>query len=82
MTISLSEKVKINGKESIFFEPNLDLKKHLSDLVKSTPLAKNALALIDPYGNFLLARADRFDVSPIHSSIVNVVADYQKFYFD
>lgn len=38
------------------------------------------MALIDPYGNLLLARADRFDISPIHTAVVNAVEDYSKFY--
>jgi hypothetical protein len=51
-------------------------------LLSSTPGAKNAAALIDSHGNLLLARADRFDISPIHSAIVNVFKEYGKFYFE
>ena len=40
--------------------------------MKNTPLAKNALALIDSFGNVLFARADRFDLSPIKTCMANV----------
>jgi hypothetical protein len=30
----------------------------------------------------LLTRADRFDISPIHSAIINVFKEYGKFYFE
>jgi hypothetical protein len=65
-----------------FFKPTAELKDLLTSLVKATPHAKNALALIDPFGNLLIARADRFDISPVHSAIVNVVKDYGEFYLN
>ena len=49
--------------------------------MESTPQAKNAVALIDTFGNLLLARADRFDISPMLSAIVNLAQDYGKFCF-
>lgn len=55
---------------------------HLEVLVQSTPHAKNALALVDSFGNLVMSRPDRFDLSPVHSSIVNTVIDYGKFYFE
>jgi hypothetical protein len=53
----------------------------MTKLVESTPQAKNAVALIDTFGNLLLARADRFDISPIHSAMVNLAQDYTNFCF-
>lgn len=49
--------------------------------MKENPLARNALALIDYFGNLILARSDRFDISPINSAIFNVVSDYSEFRF-
>lgn len=82
LTIHLKDRVTVDGKITQSFEPTPELRHHLTQLVKSTPQAKNALALIDPHGNLLLARPDRFDVSPVHTAIVNVVIDYSQFYFE
>lgn len=49
--------------------------------MKKTPLAKNAVALIDSFGNLLFACADRFDISPIKTAIVNVIVEYSELYF-
>ena len=59
-----------------FRKPNAALKDTLSRLVASTPRATNAVAYIDPYGNLISAFADRFDVSPIATALMNLVQSY------
>lgn len=82
LTIQLTERVVIDGVATSSFEPNEQLKDLLSQLLSTTPGAKNALALIDPHGSLLLARADRFDISPIHSAIITAFREYGKLYFE
>ena len=49
----------------------------LLTLVKdSAPEAKNAVALLDPFGNVILCLADRFDLSPVHTAFMNVTQSY------
>jgi cytosine deaminase len=61
---------------SDFRQPNAALKNLLSELVASTPRASNAVAYIDPFGNLISAFADRFDVSPISTALMNLVQSY------
>lgn len=61
---------------SDFRQPNSTLKNLLTELVASTPKATNAVAYIDPFGNLLSAFADRFDVSPISTALMNLVQSY------
>jgi hypothetical protein len=43
--------------------------------------AKNALAIVDPFGNLLALGSDRFDISPIHTSMHKVLGDLTEFRF-
>jgi len=61
---------------SDFRKPNAELKDRLNDLVLSTPKATNAVAYIDPFGNLISAFADRFDISPIATALMNLVQSY------
>lgn len=79
LTVVLSQPVCAG---SICYRPNKELKEILTKLVKKTPAATNAVALVDPLGNLLAARADRFDLSPVHTAIVNAVKDYSLFRFE
>lgn len=79
LTNTMSQRVNAG---SYYYRPNKALKNMLQHLVASTPMAKNAIAIIDPNGNLLLARADRFDVSPVHTAIVSASKDYSLFCFE
>lgn len=59
-----------------FRAPDATLQQILSDLVDNTPQAGNAVALIDPFGNLLVAVADRFDRSPLATAFMNAVQAY------
>jgi len=59
-----------------FRQPNAALRDLLAQLVASTPRATNAVAYIDPFGNLISAFADRFDVSPIATALMNLVQSY------
>jgi hypothetical protein len=39
-------------------------------------MANNAVAYIDPFGNLISAFADRFDISPIATALMNLVQSY------
>lgn len=65
-----------------FRRPDAALEKLLTDLVASTPQAKNAVAYIDPFGNLISAFADRFDISPIATAFMNVVQSYSRTRFE
>jgi tRNA(Arg) A34 adenosine deaminase TadA len=61
--------------------PDHILKNYLTALKQQTPGARNAVALIDYYGNLLMASADRFDISPISTAFMNTIQDYSKLRF-
>lgn len=57
------------------------VKNYLTALKQRTPGARNAVALIDYYGNLLMASADRFDISPISTAFMTTIQDYSKLRF-
>jgi tRNA(Arg) A34 adenosine deaminase TadA len=65
-----------------FYKANEDLYRILLDLKQNTPLAKNAVALIDPFGNLLMATADRYDISPIQTAFMQLIQQYSKLRFN
>lgn len=64
------------------YRPTIELYDLLRDLKSNTAGADNAVALIDPFGNLLLASADTFAVSPIATAFMNVVQDYSSIRFN
>ena len=78
LSIALSQRVSAG---SSCFWPSQALKDTLVKLVQNTPKARNAVAVVGPLGNLLLARADRFDVSPVHTALVCATKDYSLFCF-
>ncbi len=62
--------------------PDDALRRLLEDLVSAQPLAVNAVALIDPFGNLVAAAPDTFDVSPINTGFMNVVEGYSQARFE
>lgn len=48
----------------------------LKRVKENTPQARNAVALVDPFGNLVLCLADRFDKSPVHTAFMNVTRAY------
>jgi hypothetical protein len=73
----LTEKVSPEGERAMHhFEPTDEIKDLLEKLMEKTPLALNAAALVDPHGNLLLTRADRYDISPINTALFNLISDY------
>jgi cytosine deaminase len=65
-----------------FRAPDATLKGILTALMNSTSRAKNAVALVDPFGNLIMASADTFDVSPVATGFMNLVQDYSKIRFN
>lgn len=65
-----------------FRAPDATLKGILTALVNSTPRAKNAVALIDPFGNLIMASADTFDINPVATGFMNLVQEYSKIRFN
>jgi len=65
-----------------FRAPDATLKGILTTLVNSTPRAKNAVAIIDPFGNLIMASADTFDVNPVATGFMNLVQGYSKIRFN
>ncbi len=61
--------------------PDNNLKNYLTALKQKTPGASNAVALIDYYGNLLMASADRFDISPISTAFMTTVQNYSQLRF-
>jgi hypothetical protein len=56
--------------------PDQELYNILTRVKDSTPHAKNAVALLDPFGNLVLCFADTFDQSPVHTAFMNVTQAY------
>ena len=56
--------------------PGAQLYELLTLVKDSAPEAKNAVALLDPFGNVILCLADRFDLSPVHTAFMNVTQSY------
>jgi tRNA(Arg) A34 adenosine deaminase TadA len=56
--------------------PNAQLLDILQKTKNATPDAKNAVALLDPFGNVILCLADSFDISPVHNAFMNVTRSY------
>ena len=81
MSLTLTQKVIVNGKETAFFQPSELLKNLLEKEVSQYEKAKNALAIIDPFGNLLALGSDRFDLSPIHTAMHKVLGDLTEFRF-
>jgi len=61
--------------------PDATLKSYLQKLIQQNVGAKNAVALIDYYGNLLMASADRFDISPVATAFMTTVQNYSKLRF-
>ena len=59
-------------------KPDAVLKNYLQRLVQQTSGAKNAVALVDYYGNLLMASADRFDINPVATAFMTTVQNYSK----
>ena len=78
---SLSVVLTERQENSQYYQPNQKLYQLLKQLRDSTPGAKNAVALIDPFRNLLLASADRFDISPVATAFMNVVQQYAELRF-
>ena len=49
--------------------------------MERTPGARNAVALIDFYGNLLMASADRFDINPIATAFMTTTQEYARLRF-
>lgn len=60
-------------------KPDAKLKEYLVNLNKNTPGSKNAVALIDPFGNLIAASADRFDIGSAYTAYMNTVRQYALF---
>lgn len=58
--------------------PDQQILNELQDVLSSASNAKNAVALIDQFGNLVLCMADTFDVSPVHAAFMNVTQAYAK----
>lgn len=56
--------------------PNSELYSLLVDVKESQPGAKNAVALLDPFGNVVLCLPDTYEVSPVHTAFMNVTQSY------
>lgn len=56
--------------------PNTQLLELLKKTKNTKPGAKNAVALLDPFGNLVLCMADSFDISPVHTAFMNVTRSY------
>ena len=67
---------------SDYRRPDAALKQLLLDQRDASPGAKNAVALIDPFGNVVAAAPDTFDVSPINTGFMNVVEGYSQARFE
>ena len=65
-------KVKVPNKRL----PNAELHSILKNVQDSEPNAKNAVALLDPFGNVILCLPDTFDKSPVHTAFMNVTRSY------
>lgn len=63
---------------SDYRRPDDALRRLLEDMVSAQPMATNAVALIDPFGNLVAAAPDTFDVSPINTAFMNVVEGYSQ----
>ncbi|TXH40268.1 MAG: nucleoside deaminase [Actinobacteria bacterium] len=61
--------------------PDAVLRDYLTGLVERTPGARNAVALIDFYGNLLMASADRFDINPIATAFMTTTQEYARLRF-
>ena len=56
--------------------PDQELYNILTRVKDSTPNAKNAVALLDPFGNLVLCFADTFEQSPVHTAFMNLTQAY------
>lgn len=56
--------------------PNAQLLDLLQNTKNAKSGAKNAVALLDPFGNVVLCLADSFDISPVHTAFMNVTQSY------
>jgi cytosine deaminase len=56
--------------------PDAELYKLLILVKDSAPQAKNAVALLDPFGNVVLCLADSFDLGPVYTAFMNVTQAY------
>ena len=56
--------------------PNTELFNLLKKAKDSEPNAKNAVALLDPFGNVILCLPDTFNLSPVHTAFMNVTRHY------
>ncbi len=58
--------------------PDGQILNELQHVLDSASNAKNAVALIDPFGNLVLCLPDTFDESPVHAAFMNVTQAYAK----
>ncbi|MCX8027350.1 MAG: nucleoside deaminase [Thermodesulfovibrionales bacterium] len=61
--------------------PDETIKNILIELKENAPLAKNAVAFIDPFGNLVLATADTFTNNPVATAYMNLIQQYSKIRF-
>lgn len=54
----------------------VELKELLQRVLKAEQGAKNAVALLDPFGNMVLCLPDTFSKSPVHTAFMNVTRMY------
>lgn len=62
-------------------QPNQALHDHLVHVMRSQPGARNAVALVDPFGNVILSLPDHFEESPVHTAFMNVTRAYAQVRF-
>lgn len=58
--------------------PDERIRQILLRLVNTTTGAENAVALIDPFGNLVMAAPDTFHVSPIATAFSNLIGKYSR----
>ena len=56
--------------------PNAELHQLLVEIKDSAPKARNAVALLDPFGNVILCLPDTLEKSPVHTAFMNVTRSY------
>lgn len=56
--------------------PDAALREELENVRKPVPGAKNAVALLDPFGNVVLCFPDLLTISPVHTAFMNVTQYY------
>lgn len=87
LKLRLSEKADITDAgltkvNNIYYRPTLELYQLLQKAVASEPGARNAVAMIDRFGNLLTIGIDKPSQGPIATVLLNAVSDYSRFLFN